>query len=329
MSQFVLIEKAVSQLTSKYGDYLKTGINFGYENYLNNPNNCYIQNNYLPALMVNRIVSTYDNQFSVEWSLRGIYFVSPMNCVLYLSHRTMTNQSQHILCVTPAEMYNAWFENNDKYEELNSYVNNKWGDNSFKTTTALNERIEDLLLEKNDLLNDSMTLESEVKSYKSQIKELNESLNIMEKEHKKALKLLVSQDKRIEDLESTKSTRNSDDSLKLIKKQDKIITRFRQQIENLERLRDGLDKKLSETTSEMEALKTSYDVAIKGSSYESEYKSLVKKLKMISLICQTGSSENERVNTDSVEEQFVTRNTTLPPKKREIQRTLHYYYTKV
>lgn len=354
-TEFVSAQQAHSQLTTFFGNHLKNNIVFRYDT-----NTAYLQSNYVPSIVLER-VQDYGRQIDnapVGYQVTFIEFQSPINVIIHYTVRNTGQSFQQAICLSPFELYEFWFTNNDKQEELSAYVNNSVGDDSFKQTSALKSRIDELLIEKQDLLNESMRLESEVESLKTTLSDVNRDWQLDQDELKKVLKLLIKSEQK--QSKGQYSDEQVQKLIKITKKQDKLITNFREQVASFERNQDDMERKLGEAYHNLDTIETAYKSLVKGSTYEEEYNELKRRMRIIVEVANGETSEQKeqssqtKVNSDEEpKETYVwarkayqpprlyrasevadwqktkSEMESLPVKKRpvkQVQKTLHYFY---
>ena len=357
-TEFVSAQQAHSQLTTFFGEHLKNNIVFRYDT-----NTAYLQSNYVPTVVLER-VQDYGRQIynsPAGYQVTFIEFQSPINAIIHFMARETGQSFQQTIFLSPFELYEFWFTNNDKQEELSAYVNNSVGEDSFKQTSALKSRIDELVMEKQDLLNESIRLESEVETLKTTLSDVNRDWQVDQDELKKALKLLM----KSEQTQSRASSSSYKDEqvqklIKITKKQDKLITNFREQVASLERNQDDMERKLGEAYHNLDTIETAYKSLVKGSTYEEEYNELKRRMRIIVEVANGETSEQKeqssqtKINSDEEpEETYVwarkayqpprlyrasevadwqktkSEMESLPVKKRpvkQVQKTLHYFY---
>ena len=352
-TEFVSAQQAHSQLTTFFGEHLKNNIVFRYDT-----NTAYLQSNYNFGA---ERVQDMDIKFIIH--LRDTVTLLNFNHLLmrlFILWQEKQDKFSTNYILSPFELPNFGF-NNDKQEELSAYVNNSVGEDSFKQTSALKSRIDELLMEKQDLLNDSIRLESEVETLKTTLSDVNRDWQVDQGELKKALKLLM----KSEQTQYTASASSYKDEqvqklIKITKKQDKLITNFREQVASFERNQDDMERKLGEAYHNLDTIETAYKSLVKGSTYEEEYNELKRRMRIIVEVANGETSEQKeqssqtKINSDEEpEETYVwarkayqpprlykasevadwqktkSEMESLPVKKRpvkQVQKTLHYFY---
>lgn len=164
---------------------------------------------YVPQELIERIINTtyyYLNIYN-NCCLVGVHFNNPLYASLYFDGEMRGKQD---VFINYFELYKNWFESQDKLEELSSFTKTS----EYKTLSdkdrkikALESRIEELLLEKNDINEYSIQQEAENKSLKNDVenlktmnRDMNRSLELDQAELKKALKCCIKYDKQVSQL---------------------------------------------------------------------------------------------------------------------------------
>ena len=115
------------------------------------------------------------------------------------------NVERQEVFITPAELNKFWFDSVDKYEELVSYTNSNKFDiasERLNKIKSLEGRIEDLVLEKNDMSDYAAELETEIIRKNNTNNELRISWKTDQDELKKCLKCCIAQDQYTTKLKS-------------------------------------------------------------------------------------------------------------------------------
>ena len=177
------------------------------------------ESGFIPLELIERIVNTsyyYLNIYN-NCCLIRIDFMTPLHAVLYFDGETRGKQD---VFINYFELYKNWFESQDKLEELTSYTKTneyKLLSDKERKIKALEERIQELLLEKSDINEYSIQQEHEnqilkntVENLKTQNNSLSESLELDQAELKNAIKCCIKYDNELSKLKSEQALSNAE-----------------------------------------------------------------------------------------------------------------------
>lgn len=152
--------------------------------------------------LVDRIVSVA-NYNILNYNIRvvGISINTAIHATMFYSG----NVGRQEVFITPAELNKFWFDAVDKYEELASYTNSSKFDvisDRDAKIKSLQGRIEDLVLEKEDLNDYASELEKSNKHLKKSLEEMRVDWETDQVELKKCLKCCIVQDEYVSKLKA-------------------------------------------------------------------------------------------------------------------------------
>lgn len=207
--------------------------------------------------LVDRIVNVANyNVQNYNIRIVGISINTSIHATLFYNG----NVGRQEVFITPAELNKFWFDAVDKYEELVSYTNSSKFDvisDRDAKIKSLEGRIEDLVLEKEDLNDYASELEKSNKHLKKSLEEMRVDWETDQVELKKCLKCCIVQDEYVSKLKA----------------------------------------KLHQKEMELENSKTASNVANSCMDYSNEYETLYKKFNAISdIVNGTINYPEHRVN---------------------------------
>jgi len=204
--------------------------------------------------LVDRIVNVANyNVQNYNIRIVGISINTSIHATLFYNG----NVGRQEVFITPAELNKFWFDAVDKYEELVSYTNSSKFDvisDRDAKIKSLEGRIEDLVLEKDDLNDYASELEVSNKHIRKSLEEMRVDWETDQVELKKCLKCCIVQDEYVSKLKA----------------------------------------KLHQKEMELENSKTASNVANNCMDYSYEYETLSKKFNAITNIINTPSDCLER-----------------------------------